>query len=138
MKHLLPKGWPRPKGYSNGVLAGGETVYVAGMIGWDQEGRFADGFVEQLAQVLRNTVAVLEEGGAGPETIVRMTWYVKGLDHYRSNVDGVGRVYREVIGRNFPPMAVLGVSDLVEEEALIEIETTAVLLASHENPQPTT
>lgn len=127
MKPLLPKGWPRPKGYSNGILASGDLVFVAGMIGWDEHGRFAPDFVGQLAQVLANTVAVLRAGGAAPEHIVRMTWYVKDLDLYRSNLDHIGRVYREHIGKNFPTMAVLGVTELVESAALIEIETTAVI-----------
>lgn len=125
MKHLLPDGWPRPRGYSNGVLAEGRLVFVAGMIGWDERGRFAAGFVDQLAQVLKNTVAVLEAGGAAPEHIVRMTWYVKGLDRYREDPAGIGRVYRDIIGRHFPAMAVVGVTELVEPEALVEIETTA-------------
>jgi enamine deaminase RidA (YjgF/YER057c/UK114 family) len=127
VKHLLPEGWPRPKGYSNGILAEGQFVFVAGMIGWDEHGRFPGGFVDQLAQVLKNTVAVLEAGGTGPGNIVRMTWYVKGLDLYRDNMSDVGRVYLEIIGKNFPTMAVVGVNDLVEPEALIEIETTAVV-----------
>lgn len=127
MKQLLPADWPRPKGYSNGVLAEGPFVFVAGMIGWDEHGRFARDFISQLAQVLKNTVAVLEAGGTGPEGIVRMTWYIKGMDQYRENMDGIGQVYRDIIGRNFPAMAVVGVSDLVEPEALIEIETTACL-----------
>lgn len=125
MKDLLPEGWPRPKGYSNGVLAEGRLVFVAGMIGWDQQGRFVDGFVEQLAQVLRNTLTVLHTGGATAEDIVRMTWYVKGLDRYRENLGGIGRVYRDIIGRHFPAMSVVGVTELVEPEALVEIETTA-------------
>ena len=127
MKHLLPAGWPRPKGYSNGILAEGRFVFVAGMIGWDEHGRFPTDFVSQLAQVLKNTVAVLEAGGTGPENIVRMTWYIKGLELYRNNMSDVGRVYLDIIGKNFPTMAVVGVSDLVEPEALIEIETTAVV-----------
>ncbi|MGH8165934.1 MAG: RidA family protein [Woeseiaceae bacterium] len=127
MKHLLPTGWPRPKGYSNGILAEGRFVFVAGMIGWDERGRFPADFVDQLAQVLKNTIAVLEEGRAGPENIVRMTWYVKGLDLYRNNMRDVGRVYLDIIGKHFPTMAVVGVTDLVEPEALIEIETTAVI-----------
>jgi enamine deaminase RidA (YjgF/YER057c/UK114 family) len=127
MKQLLPPGWPRPKGYSNGILAEGQVVFVAGMVGWDERGRFPGDFVDQLAQVLRNTIAVLEQGGAGPEHIVRMTWYVKGLDLYRNNLSRVGRVYLETVGRNFPAMAVVGVTELVEPQALVEIETTAVI-----------
>ncbi|MEX2495466.1 MAG: RidA family protein [Woeseia sp.] len=127
MKPLLPPGWSRPKGYSNGIRAEGQFVFVAGMIGWDERGHLPSDFVDQLAQVLRNTVAVLEQGGTGPENIVRMTWYIKGLDLYRNNLSRVGRVYLEVIGKNFPAMAVVGVTELVEPNALIEIETTAVV-----------
>lgn len=132
MRHLKPKGWPRPKGYSNGIEAKGRFVFVAGMIGWDEEERFADGFVAQFERVLENTVAVLREAGAGPEHIVRMTWFVKDLDVYRNNLAGVGEAYRRVIGRNFPTMAVIGVNDLVEPEALLEIETTAIVPDSTE------
>ena len=127
MRHLNPKGWPQPKGYSNGIVAEGRFVFVAGMIGWDEEERFADGFVAQFEKVLENTVAVLTEAGAGPQHIVRMTWFVKDLDAYRDSLAGVGQAYRRIIGRNFPTMAVIGVNDLVESEALLEIETTAVV-----------
>lgn len=127
MKHLLPEGWPRPSGYSNGILAEGKQVHVAGMIGWNEKGEFPQGFVEQLAQTLRNTVAVLAEADAGPEHVVRMTWYVKGLDEYRNNLAEIGRTYREIMGKNFPVMAVVGVADLVASKALVEIESTAVI-----------
>ncbi len=127
MKQLLPDGWPRPSGYSNGILAQGKQVFIAGMIGWDEHGRFADGLVEQFRKILENTVATLKEGGATPADIVRMTWYIKDLDDYRSNLADVGKAYRDVIGKNYPVMAVIGVNDLVEPEALIEIETTAVI-----------
>ena len=127
MKHLLPEGWPRPSGYSNGIQADGEQVFVAGMIGWNKAQEVADGFTAQFALALRNTVAVLAEAGAGPEHVVRMTWYVKGLDAYREKLPEVGRTYREIMGKNFPAMAVIGVVDLVDSGALIEIETTAVI-----------
>jgi enamine deaminase RidA (YjgF/YER057c/UK114 family) len=127
MKQLLPDGWPRPRGYSNGILAQGKQVFIAGMVGWDQDGLFADGLVDQFRKILENTVATLKEGGATPADIVRMTWYIKDLDDYRSNLAGIGQAYRDVIGKNYPVMAVVGVSDLVEQEALIEIETTAVI-----------
>jgi enamine deaminase RidA (YjgF/YER057c/UK114 family) len=127
MKQLLPDGWPRPSGYSNGILADGKQVYVAGMIGWNESGDFADGFVEQLAQTLHNTVAVLAAADAGPENIVRMTWYVKDLDAYRNNLANIGKTYREIMGKNFPAMAVVGVTGLVEPNALLEIESTAVI-----------
>ncbi len=127
MKHLLPEGWPRPSGYSNGIQADGEQVFVAGMIGWNKAQEVADGFTAQFALALENTVAVLAEAGAGPQHVVRMTWYVKGLDAYREKLPEVGRIYREIMGKNFPAMAVIGVVDLVDSEALIEIETTAVI-----------
>ncbi len=127
MKTLLPEGWPRPRGYSNGMQADGEQVFVAGMIGWNEKEEMANGFVAQLELALRNTVAVLAEAGAGPQHVVRMTWYVKDLDAYRDNIKEVGSAYREIMGKNFPAMAVIGISDLVDEGALIEIETTAVI-----------
>ena len=127
MRHLLPEGWPRPSGYSNGIAAEGAQVFVAGMIGWNSSGEFPDGFAAQLRVTLENTLAVLAEAGAGPEHVVRMTWYVKDLDQYRENLREVGAVYRDVMGKNFPAMAVVGVNDLVEPEALLEIESTAVV-----------
>jgi enamine deaminase RidA (YjgF/YER057c/UK114 family) len=97
------------------------------MIGWNEKGEFPDGFVEQLEQTLRNTVAVLAEADAGPEHVVRMTWYVTDLENYRNNLPGIGRTYRDVMGKNFPAMAVVGVTGLVEPNAMIEIESTAVI-----------
>lgn len=126
MKHINPSGWPRPSGYSNGIEAEGKMIFVAGMVGWDTEGKFPQGFIAQLEQALENTVAVLKAGDAGPEHIVRMTWFIKDLDAYRENIPAVGQVYRKVIGKNFPVMAVVGVNDLVERDAVLEIETTAV------------
>jgi enamine deaminase RidA (YjgF/YER057c/UK114 family) len=96
------------------------------MIGWDKDGRFSSDFVSQLEQALKNTVAVLTEAGAGPEHVVRMTWYVTDLDAYRDNLKEVGAAYRDVMGKNFPAMAVVGVTGLVERKAMIEIESTAV------------
>ncbi len=127
MKPINPPSWPRPSGYSNGIVAEGKMIFVAGMIGWDENGDFAEGFAAQLEQTLENTVAVLAAGGADPSNIVRMTWFVKDLDAYRNNLPAVGQIYRKVIGKNFPVMAVVGVNDLVEHEALLEIETTAML-----------
>lgn len=127
MKHLLPPGWPRPPGYSNGILAEGRQVFVAGMVGWNPEGHFEEGLVKQFRKVLENTVAVLKEAEASPSDIVRMTWYIKDLNDYRNNLPGIGQAYKELIGKNFPAMAVVGVTDLVELDALIEIETTAVI-----------
>ena len=130
MKHLLPAGWPEPRGYSNGIEATGTQLFVAGMIGWDEHGRFAEGFAGQLKKTLENTLAVLAEADAGPGDIVRMTWYVTDLDAYRDNLRDIGAAYREVMGKNFPAMAVVGVTGLVEREALLEIETTAVVRRS--------
>ena len=127
MKHLLPKGWPRPSGYSNGIAASGRQVFVAGMIGWDEHGKFEKGIVDQFRRILENTVAVLKEGGATPADVVRMTWYVTDLDDYRSNLAGIGQAWRDVMGKNFPVMAVIGTTGLVEPDALLEIETTAVV-----------
>ena len=127
MRYLLPEGWPRPSGYSNGIIADGVQLHVAGMIGWNEKGELADTFEGQVEQALRNTLAVLAEGDAGPEHIVRMTWYVTDLDAYRSKLKEVGAAWRSVIGKHFPAMAVVGVSELVERDALVEIESTAVL-----------
>jgi enamine deaminase RidA (YjgF/YER057c/UK114 family) len=124
---LQPAGWPRPKGYANGILARGQLLFTAGLVGWDGDGRFPEGFIGQYEQTLENTVAVLREGGASPEHIVRMTWYIVDRDQYLSSLGEIGRIYREKIGRVFPAMAVVQVSALVEPEALIEIETTAVI-----------
>lgn len=127
MKHLLPEGWQRPRGYSNGIVADGTQVFVAGMIGWNEKEELAEGFGAQFRQALENTILVLKEGGAGPEHVVRMTWYVKGLDEYRENLSEIGGAWRDLMGKNFPTMAVIGISELVEKDALIEIETTAVI-----------
>ena len=124
---LQPQGWPRPKGYSNGIAGRGELVFTAGLVGWDTGGAFPRGFVDQLRQTLINTVAVLAEAGARPEHVVRMTWYVTDRSLYLDSGREVGAVYREIMGKNFPAMAVLEVSALMEQEALVEIETTAMI-----------
>jgi enamine deaminase RidA (YjgF/YER057c/UK114 family) len=124
---LLPEGWPRPRGYANGVAAEGRMVFVAGQIGWDVAGSFPDGFVAQFRQTLDNTLAVLAEGGAGPQHIVRMTWYVVDKREYLSALHEIGAVWRERIGPHFPAMAVVEVKGLIEDAARIEIETTAVI-----------
>lgn len=122
-----PKGWPQPKGYSNGMLAKGTILFTGGLVGWDVDGKFPSDFVAQIAQTLRNVIAVLEAGGAKPEHIVRMTWYVTDMDAYTSNLRGIGAAYREIIGRHFPAMALVQVVRLVERDAQVEIETTAVI-----------
>ena len=128
MKALLPPGWPRPRGYSNGIAASGRMVFTAGIVGWDRQEYFAArDLVGQFRQVLLNTLAILAEGGAGPENIVRMTWYVTDRDDYVRSLPEIGSVYREVIGKHYPAMAVVQVAALVEPAALIEIETTAMV-----------
>ena len=124
---LNPPGWPQPKGYANGVKARGEMIFVGGMIGWDVHGKLPQGFVAQARQLFENIVAVLKEGGAGPEHVVRMTWYVTDIDMYRNSLPELGKAYREVLGRNFGAMALVQVKSLVEKDALLEIETTAVV-----------
>jgi enamine deaminase RidA (YjgF/YER057c/UK114 family) len=124
---LHPPGWPRPKGFANGIRARGEMVFVGGMIGQDSEGRFADGFVAQMKLALENIAAVLNEAGATPRHIVRLTWYVRDIDEYLAALPALGAAYREVMGRHFPAMAVVEVTRLVEPNARLEIEATAVL-----------
>jgi enamine deaminase RidA (YjgF/YER057c/UK114 family) len=128
MKTLLPPGWPRPKGYANGVSATGRVVVTAGVVGWDAEEWFAsEALADQFRQVLRNILEILAEDGAGPEHIVRMTCYVTDIAEYRSSLVEIGAAWRETIGRHFPAMAVVGVTALVEPKAKIEIEAMAVV-----------
>jgi enamine deaminase RidA (YjgF/YER057c/UK114 family) len=125
---VQPAGWVRPKGYSNGIVASGRQVYVSGMIGWDAQGVFqTDDFVGQTRQALENIVAVLREAGAGPEHIVRMTWYVLDRREYLDAGAAVGAAYRDVIGRHYPAMSAVQVAALMEERARVEIEVTAVV-----------
>jgi enamine deaminase RidA (YjgF/YER057c/UK114 family) len=124
---LQPAGWPRPKGYANGIRARGETVFVGGMIGTDSTGRLAEGFVAQTRQALVNIAAVLAEAGASPSHIARLTWYVVDMDEYRAARSALAGAYREVMGRHFPAMAVVEVGGLLEPLARVEIEATAVL-----------
>jgi enamine deaminase RidA (YjgF/YER057c/UK114 family) len=124
---LQPEGWPSPRGYSNGVTAKGRMVFTGGLVGWDEHEHFKDGLAAQIRQTLANTLAVLAAGGAGPEHIVRMTWYVCSVDDYAASRKEIGAIWRELIGAIYPPMAVVEVSRLVESRALVEIETTAVV-----------
>lgn len=124
---LQPPGWPAPRGYSNGMAGRGRVVLVGGQVGWDETGRFAQGFVAQTEQALRNILAVLAEAGAGPEHIGRLTWYVVSMEEYRACLPELGRAYRAVMGRNFPAMALIGVVALAEDEARLEIEATAII-----------
>jgi enamine deaminase RidA (YjgF/YER057c/UK114 family) len=125
---LQPPGWPRPRGYSNGIAAQGRQVFVSGMIGWNAQGEFdSDGFVDQARQALLNVVAVLREAGARPEHIVRMTWYVVDKREYLAAGRQLGAAYREVIGEHYPAMTAVEVRALVEDRARVEIEVTAVV-----------
>lgn len=131
LQTLLPEGWPRPRGYSNGVAASGRLVFVAGQVGWDENGVFhATDFAGQFRQTLLNTLAVLKAGGAGPEHVVRMTWFLTDKPAYLASQREVGAIWRELMGANYPAMAVVVVAGLIEDAALIEIETTAVAPAS--------
>lgn len=128
MRILQPAGWPRPKGYANGIEATGRLVIVGGQIGWDETETFrSDDFVDQVRQTLKNTLAVLAEAGAGPEHVVRMTWYITDRTEYLARGREIGAVYRELMGKNFPAMAMVQVVALMEARAKVEIETTAVV-----------
>lgn len=128
MRILQPAGWPRPKGYSNAIEVRGRTIYVAGLIGWNAEEKFeAKDLPGQFEQVLHNLVAILAEGEAGPEHVVRMTWYITDKQAYLQNARQIGEIYRSIMGRVFPVMAVVQVVALMEDEAKIEIEVTAVV-----------
>ena len=123
---LNPRGWPRPSGYANGMAAKGRLIVTAGVVGWDVMGNFPNDFVAQARQALSNILLILAEGGAGPEHLVRLTWYIVDLAEYRANARELGRAYRDVIGPVYPAMAVVQVSGLLEPQARLEIEATAV------------
>ncbi len=128
MHRLQPPDWAEPKGYANGIMARGALIFVGGQIGWNAAQQFeSDDFIAQTRQALINIAAVLKAGGAGPEHMVRMTWYVKDRVEYSARLKELGSVYREVMGKNFPAMTCVEVSGLVEDRARIEIEVTAVL-----------
>jgi enamine deaminase RidA (YjgF/YER057c/UK114 family) len=128
MKTLQPPGWAAPKGYANGIAARGRLVFVAGQVGWNAEQKLESGdFVAQATQALRNVAAVLQEGGATPAHVVRMTWYVTDRREYLTSLPALGRAYREIMGRHYPAMTAVEVSALVEEGARVEIEATAVV-----------
>ncbi|CAM5780679.1 MAG: RidA family protein [Burkholderiales bacterium] len=128
IRHLQPPGWAPAKGYANGIAARGTQVYVGGQIGWNAQQQFdTDDFIEQVHQALRNVAAVLKEAGAGPEHMVRMTWYVIDRVEYNSRLKELGGVYRDVMGKNFPAMTCVQVAALMEARAKVEIEVTAVI-----------
>ena len=129
MKILLPDGWPRPSGYSNGIAVdAGRLVFISGVIGWDSKNVFqSEDLVDQLRLVLVNTRSIMAEGGAGPEHMVRMTWYIIDKRDYLSRLKEIGATYRDVMGKNYPAMTCVQVAALIEDDAKIEIETTCVL-----------
>ncbi|MBK6516096.1 MAG: RidA family protein [Polyangiaceae bacterium] len=128
IENVVVPGWPRPRGYSNGVVATGRTLYVAGQIGWEPDGTFVhQDFIGQFDRALGNVLQVVEAAGGGSEHIVRLTIYVTDLDAYRNDLARVGEIYRRRMGKVFPAMALVGVAGLVEKQALVEIEATASL-----------
>ena len=128
MRIVQPEGWPRPRGYANGVLASGRTLFVAGQIGWNEKEQFdSDDLIEQARQALKNLVAVLAAGGARPEHVARMTWYLTDKREYLRRAGEFGAVYREFMGKHYPAMAMVQVAALMEDRAKIEVEATAVI-----------
>jgi enamine deaminase RidA (YjgF/YER057c/UK114 family) len=128
VRWLQPDGWAVPRGYANGIEAEGRMIFVGGQIGWDERGEFPDAdLAGQVAQALRNIVAVLAAAGAGPENVARLTWYVTSRTDYLAQQKEIGAAYRSVMGRHFPAMSVVEVSALVEAQAMVEIEATAVI-----------
>jgi enamine deaminase RidA (YjgF/YER057c/UK114 family) len=128
MRILQPEGWPRPRGYSNGIEAEGRIVFVAGQIGWDETEKFqVSDFGAQFRQALANTLAVLKQASAGPEHIARMTWFITSREDYMASLPALGAAWKELMGRNYPTMSVIIVAGLIEPAAKIEIETTAVV-----------
>ena len=128
MEVILPPGWPRPRGYANGVSASGRMVFIAGMIGWDAQGVFhSDDFAAQVRQALQNVADVLREAGGKPENIVRMTWYVTDKREYLAAGKEIGQAFREIIGSYNAAMTAVEVKALIEDRAKVEIEATAVI-----------
>lgn len=128
MKAINPEGWPRPSGYSNGIVAQGRLLFIAGQVGWNERGEFAsDEFVDQAEQAMRNVVAVLRAAGGGPEHLVRLTWYVTDKGEYIAASHELGTAYRDVFGAHYPAMTLVQVAGLLEVRAKVEIEATAVL-----------
>ena len=128
MEFLQPEGWARAKGYANGVVAEGRLIILGGQIGWNSNQEFeSDEFIPQFRQTLTNIVTLLAEAGAGPENLVRLTWFITDRDAYLDSQKAMGEVYRDIMGRNYPAMSVVPVVRLIEARALIEIEATAVL-----------
>jgi enamine deaminase RidA (YjgF/YER057c/UK114 family) len=126
-QRLQPPGWPTPRGYSNGIVAAGRQIYLAGQVGWDAHGQFPSALAAQVQQALENIRAVLAEAGATPAQVVRLTWYVTSRDDYYAQLKDIGAAYRAVMGKHFPAMSVVQVVALMEAQAQVEIEATAVI-----------
>jgi enamine deaminase RidA (YjgF/YER057c/UK114 family) len=126
-KILIPQGWPKPSGYSNAILASGRILVLSGQIGWDEAGVLAAGVTAQIKQALVNVARLLAEADSGPESLVRLAWYVTDMEEYARNLGEIGAAYRSVMGHFYPAMTLVQVSRLVEPEARVEIEATAVL-----------
>jgi enamine deaminase RidA (YjgF/YER057c/UK114 family) len=124
---LQPGGWPAPKGYANGMAADGRLVVTGGVIGWDHQGDLPAEFTAQVRQTLSNISAILAEGGARPEHLVRLTWYVVDMEEYLASLKTLGQIYRDIFGTHYPAMALVQVVRLVEQAARVEIEATAVV-----------
>ena len=128
MRVLQPPGWARPRGFANGIAARGELVFIAGQVGWTGQGEWRErSFAGQFRQALQNIIAILKEANGRPEHIVRLTWYVLDKKEYLASLGDVGAAYRELMGRHYPTMAVVQVNGLVEDQARLEIEATAVI-----------
>jgi enamine deaminase RidA (YjgF/YER057c/UK114 family) len=124
---LLPEGWPKPRGYANGMVAKGRTIFLGGQIGWDEKGVFPEGLVAQVRQTLSNIVQLLAEADASPESLVRLTWFVTDMDAYTGALKEIGIAYRDMLGYVYPTMTLVQVVRLVEAKAVVEIEATAVI-----------
>ncbi|WP_245396469.1 RidA family protein [Jiella sonneratiae] len=124
---VQPAGWRKPKGYANGMTGRGRLLLTGGLIGWNENEDFAEGFVAQVEQTLKNVVAVVAAAGGEPQHVARLTWYVRSIATYKASLGELGGVYRRVLGRHYPAMALVEVADLVENEALVEIEATAII-----------
>jgi enamine deaminase RidA (YjgF/YER057c/UK114 family) len=128
MRIVQPEGWPRPRGYSNGILAEGRVLFISGQVAWDEREQFrSDDIVEQVRQALANTLTMLKAGGAKPEHVARMTWYITDKREYMKRGKEIGAVYREFMGAHYPAMSMVQVAALMEDRAKVEIETTAVI-----------
>ena len=128
MRIVQPEGWPRPRGYANGVLAEGRLLFISGQVAWDENEQFhSDDIVEQVRQALKNTLTMLAAGGARPEHVARMTWYLTDKREYLARAKEIGAVYRELMGKHYPAMSMVEVAALMEDRAKVEIEATAVI-----------